>query len=266
MLSSIHSVIFGNDGSNSKTEPGSAQHPMFIGTLTEANNLFVILDLDFNKIAEVHSLKVGCNEEPSAALIGDNLFLLFEINKKVHFQVYNLSSKKLFSLGTFHRLMSTYHLKQSTLLSCNDELFCSYDDGAVLKYSIEINRWIEFSKRIPGRGKVEFTSNGKTLFRLSKAIQTKRFIAEYYDFVENSWIELPEFSSRLHKWCFSKANRISITTIDEVLAILLDSDIVIFDHQSQTWRDSKYHFRIWSLRMRHSAVLFSPNMKAIYCV
>ncbi|XP_065200504.1 uncharacterized protein LOC135831733 [Planococcus citri] len=237
MLRSVSSVISNNSSQN---EPGLAQQPAFIAPLKIVNDgLFDILDLNFNIIKSVHLLSSGyyC-EKPSAALINNNLFILFKIQKKFSFQVYNLASKKFFSLALFNRLIKMDD-QQLTLLNCNDELYCCCENGAILKYSALLNRWRFIVKNVDGRDRMLYTSNGNTLYRFSRQTQmrTISFIAEAYDFEENMWISLPELPSRINRHYFSRISPTSLTAVDNDLAVSFASDIVFFNHEQLSWYD-----------------------------
>ncbi|XP_065220242.1 uncharacterized protein LOC135845546 isoform X2 [Planococcus citri] len=138
-------------------EKKSEEIPAFVAWTRETSTIYVLnanreqiatLRLSFD--SEKRSYKDACNI--TANLMDDNLFIMLSLNADyaVHvFNVYNLSSKMFVSLNGSMSLKGVWDPK-CTLLNCRGQVYCCFTDGQVLKYSMELNRWMIHSIELYG--------------------------------------------------------------------------------------------------------------------
>lgn len=213
------------------------ENPMFI---VRTNDTFDISDANMKKIISLRSPirllnKATANQlQISAAMIGNNLFFVCVFNRKCFFQVFNILSKKLVSLAADRRMLWNGRI---TLLNCNNQVYCCFQDGDVMKYSAELNRWVMSSVFGPSYDmEFNFASTGNMLYRTLKCYYPgDESFAEVFDFHRNSWIFLPLDLRRLMPHISDCDN--SICTINGNLAVLCRSVIFLFDNASQQWRN-----------------------------
>ncbi|XP_065216669.1 uncharacterized protein LOC135842909 [Planococcus citri] len=167
-------------------EKKSEEMPVFISWTRETSTIYV-LNANLEQIATLRlsfdSQKPSYGDSITATLIDDNLFIMLslrtdDLGAVSLFNVYNLSSKKFISLNSSVSLKGGWY-SECTLLNCRGQVYCCFEKGHVLKYSIELNRWMIFLKS-PGEGRSDenricigrvgpfrFTSDGDKLYRLS---------------------------------------------------------------------------------------------------
>ncbi|XP_065209152.1 uncharacterized protein LOC135837711 isoform X2 [Planococcus citri] len=152
--------------------------PVFVALTWEKSTIHV-LNADLEQIA---SLSVSNSEKSgdsnylcvAATLVDDNLFIALSLDQRCFvFHVYNLSLKKFVSLNRYVAVKNVSSFTKFWLLNCCGQVYCCFEQGHVLKYSIELNRWMMFSKKpvfpdkIPKHSEqVWFTSYDDKLYRL----------------------------------------------------------------------------------------------------
>ncbi|XP_065205655.1 uncharacterized protein LOC135835364 [Planococcus citri] len=178
-----------------------------------------------------------CLVNISAALVDDNLFIMLSLDADYFvFYVFNSSSKKFISLNSCVNAKLSWWRKFS-LLSCRGQIYCCFNLGHVLKYSIELNHWIMFSKK-PGFSDedlmdedVWFTSDGDKLYRLY-ASNGSSYIVNEFNFKLNLWLPLTYMS-----FTRTSSEIQDLTIINgDVLTVVFDSYFKSFDPRSRTWR------------------------------
>ncbi|XP_065225521.1 uncharacterized protein LOC135849170 isoform X3 [Planococcus citri] len=197
----------------------------------------------------------------SACIINDNVFLRCGKHNKSGFYVFNLSSKKLFSLASDPRLFKIDHnwtysdSFKYTLLNCRNEMYNCLEDGEIFKYSFKLNRWIRFAEPELDKDGLRFASDGKKLYRMYKIAQTDRttdFVMEEYNFEQKSWISVPNSRLQVNMRSFVDGSKYwvlheLIHLNDNGFAALFKGQLFRFDQQEETWRNvylrpySDYH-------------------------
>ncbi|XP_065209305.1 uncharacterized protein LOC135837834 [Planococcus citri] len=197
----------------------------------------------------------------AATLLDDNLFIAlfssFSLNRDLlWFSAYNLSSKKFISLNNCLQLEERNNCYHSTntswLFNCRGQVYCCFKRGNVLKYSIELNRWMKFSEKpvFPDespkddRNDVWFTSDGNTLYRLyanfipevqnpSVFNTILRYVVEEFDFQQNVWLSLSDMS--FTRGCYMVKNFTIVR--GGQLTVMLTSCFMLFYRNSSSWRE-----------------------------
>ncbi|XP_065225522.1 uncharacterized protein LOC135849170 isoform X4 [Planococcus citri] len=231
--------------------------PVFITRETEGG-VFKIFDSNWD---EIDSFVFRKNTRTSnfkylypmsACVINDNLFLLRGHSNCSGFYVFNLLSKKLFSLASDVRLCKTksHYWCQYTLLNCRNEIYNCLEDGEIFKYSFELNRWMRFAKPELDKGGFRFACDGEKLYRMCKIAQTgptTDFIMEEYSFEQKSWISVP--NSRLQvnlphddddvddddTWMLP--DLIHLNDNNGFAALFEGQQLFRFDPQEESWRN-----------------------------
>ncbi|XP_065214327.1 uncharacterized protein LOC135841338 [Planococcus citri] len=218
--------------------------PVFIASTEET--IIHLLDSDLNQIASFCALKYSEGEicdphfQVSATLMGDNLFILFSVsyNDPV-FYVYNLFSKKFISLNSCVKVKGAEWRPYSSLLNCRDEVYCCFKDGRVLKYSIELNRWMIFSEPMSDSNEedVLFTSSRKKLYRLYRSSEDSLsdYVMEEFNFQQNVWSSLPNLSFNLSSYN-DEPVELTITN-DRKLTVIFLTRFMSFYRNSKQWRN-----------------------------
>ncbi|XP_065209309.1 uncharacterized protein LOC135837837 [Planococcus citri] len=179
----------------------------------------------------------------AATLVDDNLFIMLCLDYDFfRFIVYNLSLKKFISLNNRVKVEKSTECYKSTntssLLNCRGQVYCCFKHGYVLKYSIELNRWMMFSEKPVFSAEytndkyVWFTSDGDKLYRLygkcisqSPDLSVLKYVVEEFDFQQNIWLSLSEMPfSRQESW---EVQNFTIIKGGQ-LAVLLTSCFVTF--------------------------------------
>ncbi|XP_065199753.1 uncharacterized protein LOC135831298 [Planococcus citri] len=205
-----------------------------------------ILDVKLNSIAPLRSLQFHYENDSekyyhpeyplSATLIEDNLFMLCEIYDKSAFYVYNLSLKQLYSLAGIPRITRG---RDGVILNCEGQVYCCFrESGVVMRYSVELNRWEMIFKGVEitrygfrSRRIYLYTSDGTHLYRVFKN-NSDRYVAQMWNFKQNSWILLPDLPTLPHSEC-----PLRLTNVKDGIAILLQSVIFLFDLNLSSWRE-----------------------------
>ncbi|XP_065199752.1 uncharacterized protein LOC135831297 [Planococcus citri] len=207
-----------------------------------------VLDTELNVITSLKSLRFHyeCTLGPkcpiSATLIKDNLFVLCKNYYKSDFFVYNLSSKKFYTLSGIPRIHSP---GKSTLLNCNNQVYCcSSEENDIMRYYVELNRWevisnaeIKVARDSDFKKITLFTSDGTNLYRVFNIpIKGSRFACKYvvqtWNFNQGRWIMLPDLPNLPDSRQFDA----KLTNIKNGIAILVQCMVFLFDLQSQSWR------------------------------
>ncbi|XP_065203546.1 uncharacterized protein LOC135833718 [Planococcus citri] len=243
--------------------------PVFVAL---SENLTIrVLNADLEEIASLclsELLEFGIRPADcvslAATLVDDNLFIMFSsfsLNRDfLWFSAYNSSSKKFISLNNCVEVKKTAQWSQmsqstntSSLLNCRGQVYCCFKRGHVLKYSIELNRWMMLSDKPvfsdEGSNKnsewynVWFTSDGNKLYRMhatgvyemvtqqSSFTDTFTYVVEEFDFQQNVWLSLSDMSFRQNS--FHVRN---FTMIGDHVAVILLSHFMWFDRNSRSWR------------------------------
>ncbi|XP_065199756.1 uncharacterized protein LOC135831300 [Planococcus citri] len=212
-----------------------------------------VVDEDLSKIASLKSLMFHFNnpadsdgyhtylERPlSTTLIKDNLFVLCGIYETSVFLVYNLSSKKLYSLAGIPHI--TERVEERTLLNCNGQVYCCFGRRDIItRYSVELNRWQIISKLksetkpILRIRNILFTSDGTNLFRVFKSNVSDsitKCVLQTWDLKQDSWTCLSDVSKMP-----SAEKAIGLTNVENGIAVLSKSMIFYFDLKSRCWRE-----------------------------
>ncbi|XP_065199757.1 uncharacterized protein LOC135831301 [Planococcus citri] len=240
----------------------TGERPVFISYdySKNAHGVFVfrcdILDMEFNVISSLtpfqfffdHFQESGpssCSDifdySISATLLEDNLFMLGLFDEKYEFLVYNLLSKKLYSLERIPDMIECRG--RSTILHCNNQVYCCFgENDTLLRYSIELNRWevillakIEANpNRICSKKDFRCTSDGKNLYRIDLSMSNSYYglcVVEIWNFAQNCWMRLSESSSL--------ANVTNVTNVKNGIAVFCSLSflpVLLFNLQSQSWR------------------------------
>ncbi|XP_065209307.1 uncharacterized protein LOC135837835 [Planococcus citri] len=232
--------------------------PVFVA-LSEEPTTIHVLNANLEEIASMclsHSDlyqfdSMGYYVNVSATLMEDNLFIMLRLDEYFfRFGVYNLSLKKFISLNNCLVVENSTECYQSTntssLLNCRGQVYCCFKHGYVLKYSMELNRWMMFSVKPVfsdkySKGKyVWFTSDGDKLYRLyancisqSEELSVLKYVVEEFDFQQNVWLSLSVIPFT-HPDSFVVQNFTIIK--GGQLAVLFTSCFVSFNRSSRKWR------------------------------
>ncbi|XP_065220244.1 uncharacterized protein LOC135845547 [Planococcus citri] len=245
--------------------------PVFIAWTRETSTIYV-LNANMEQIAMLRLLP--SSEKPigyicgffniAATLVDDNLFIMFSSADYARpvFNVYNLSSKKFISLN---RCITGYWSK-CVLLNCRSQVLCCIEDGRVLKYSIELNRWIIISEKPSPENRalplVRFTSDGDKLYRLYLCINASseglylskpecKYVVDEFNFQQNAWLPLSHLSfspsTMMKNLTYTCNNVLSISPSDMIvnftitngsmLTVILPSCYMTFDQNSKQWHE-----------------------------
>ncbi|XP_065203545.1 uncharacterized protein LOC135833717 [Planococcus citri] len=244
--------------------------PVFVALSKNLTTIHV-LNADLDEIASLclsELLEFGIRSDGginsvAATLLDDNLFVmfsLFSLNRNfLWFGVYNLSLKKFISLNNSVDVKKSTLWSQmsqgtntSSLLNCRGQVYCCFKQGHVLKYSMELNRWMMLSDKpvFSDEGSkidwynVWFTSDGNKLYRLyannvremvtqqSYFTNTFTYVVEEFDFQQNVWLSLSDTS-----FTQSSSHVRNFTIIGRSLAVILTSRLRSFDRNSRRWRE-----------------------------
>ncbi|XP_065217793.1 uncharacterized protein LOC135843742 [Planococcus citri] len=243
--------------------------PVFVAMTLETLTIHV-LNANLEQIASLcfSNLNAPSNSTDAigfclaATLVDDNLFIMLSLwhldlpfghPDKICFvfYVYNLCLKKFICLNNCveGENLSWFHLYQNySLLNCRGQVYCCFRSGDVFRYSIELNRWMMFSKEPVRSGEghftrsVWFTSDGDQLYRLyaegvSRAPNSShltQFVVEEFNFQQNEWLSLPDLSFTADNRCLE-----NLIFIGDRLTVIFTSDyssFMSFDLDFRTWR------------------------------
>ncbi|XP_065199708.1 uncharacterized protein LOC135831270 [Planococcus citri] len=260
------------------SDPRYSEKPVFISSYNSENSPDVeefrcdIFDVDFNKIASLKPLQLynDCLLENSlrmkqsdahvlsATQIEDNLFMIFKVCTKYVFLVYVSSFKKLYSLASIPCRKNEFY-QQKTILNCENQVYGVFFENTMMKYSVQMNRWEVISdtkvgtKRI-SRGCIRYTSDGTNLFRVFEPYyryppSSKKSLPKYViELWKDSWFSFADLTN------FRSENLIHVSNIENSIAVLLQSELWLFDIQSLSWRN----FSVPSEVSFSSSMLNSP--------
>lgn len=207
--------------------------PVFVAS--EGQNKIRILNSNLDEIASICFFKkanIAYYFSVSAAKIGDNLFIASTFSKfldRICFLAYNISSKKFTSLAFVPEPME---YKGFVVLNCYDDVYCCFENGSVWKYSIRLNRWMRFLHAETDKKYVQFTSDGKLLYRMYETEKITGNILRFdvYNFINKSWKSL-SLTIR------SEYDLIGLIIINRrELGVLSKSEIRVTDEHFQRWR------------------------------
>lgn len=260
--------------------------PKFI--VLKEEGMLSITDVQFNEIVPIQlkiprfqsasnrtSVKIS---QPRATLIDDKLFIIFKIEKKLYFQVYDFNSDKLISLATDPRMQTT---QRYFLLNCKDEIyFCV--GKIILKYSSLLNRWFTISNDHKGAAQ-RYTSDGKNLYRIlvekGKGLNEKTIVkADYLDLDLKTWNALPDVPVNLNiniqtnseprsdgtsstKMCWVDPPPIKVDIINNELNVLSTSHTYSFNWTCQTWNSIPNFFNDFCEFTGHEQKILYVSMK-----
>ncbi|XP_065202512.1 uncharacterized protein LOC135832904 [Planococcus citri] len=204
-------------------------------------NFLTIVDVYFNEIIRLAQIRENTRWQCSATMIDIRLFILFNIDKQFYFQVYNPSTNVMTTLATDVRMNSN---DVYTILNCDGEVyFCSNE--ILLKYSVELNRWITFICSNTRIGNLLFTSDGKKLYRTFVELEPKSntFVnkSSFFDFGIMKWISMPNIPVPVKITRdvegFTKFSNIplQINIINRDLSVLFESKTFVFNYMARTW-------------------------------
>ncbi|XP_065209312.1 uncharacterized protein LOC135837838 [Planococcus citri] len=222
--------------------------PVFVA-VSERTTTIHVLNADLEEIA---SLRLSNSDvyQFTATLMDDNLFIMLCLDcDYFRFGVYKLSLKKFISLNNCLELEKPSKCYRSTntssLLNCRGQVYCCFKDGYVLKYSIELNRWMKFSEKPVFFDKylkdkyVWFTSDGDKLYRsyrnwipVSQNRSALRHVVEEFDFQQNVWLTL---SGKSFSGTCSKVKHFTIIQGGE-LAVIFGSFCMSLNRNLGHWR------------------------------
>ncbi|XP_065224449.1 uncharacterized protein LOC135848464 [Planococcus citri] len=250
--------------SESETIKEETEFPTFIVINKKAK--FGILNFDWNEMVSFKLCKNACDSRESwypasATMINDSLFILCTINGKSYFHVYNFSLKKLFSLASDWQIYQNddrYYNKplKYVLLNCRNEIYCCIENGKILKYLFELNRWMKVSDREPGKYGICYTSERNKLYRMYEMERvgtepTCSYTIEAYDFQQNSWVSVPNVRRLSRRYLRdSDEYRIPHELIfisNYGFAVLFKSELHIFNQETQIWTQHSIPRNHWGV-------------------
>ncbi|KAL6958094.1 hypothetical protein U1Q18_051736 [Sarracenia purpurea var. burkii] len=249
ILSSIPYTVTLAELSNSRPKKHE-EIPVFV-VESEAHTIDV-LNVDFDEIASFsptlkshNDSKFRLSEVKSATMIHNNLFILLNSYYSCTFLVYNFSLKKCFPLPfPFAPLRSFWRNAGYTLLTCNNEIYCCSDSSVVVKFSMQLNRWMIISKHEFDKNYGMFTSDGETLYRmyqLSKKGSYSSYVVEPYDFEKNVW----SCESRLPTIENIIPNIKQLNVVKGKVAVSTYAEIILFNCTSEKWRHCDLPHELW---------------------
>ncbi|XP_065211829.1 uncharacterized protein LOC135839638 isoform X2 [Planococcus citri] len=219
--------------------------PVFVA-LSEKLTTIHVLNADLEEIDSLclselleFGIRLANDVSVAATLIDNNLFIMF-------------SSCSLNEVKKTTRWSPSMYT--SSLLNCRGQVYCCFKRGHVLKYSIELNRWMKFSEKpiFPDespkddRNDVWFTSDGNKLYRLyancitdpevqniSSLNPTLTYVVEEFDFQQNVWLSLPDMS--FTRRCYEVKNFTIVR--GGQLTVILGSCFMSFYRNSSSWRE-----------------------------
>ncbi|XP_065200430.1 uncharacterized protein LOC135831683 [Planococcus citri] len=248
--------------------------PVFIATETEQSA--AVLNYELDVITSMNNSDSTCSFEYrdrshltkkhtiSATLIGDNLFMIYNIFDP-RFQVYNFLLKKCFrlhlnlpGLKNFFLINPDYYV----LLNCNDEIYAFSEFGRVGKYSMQFNRWTILSKQesyLYYEEDLHYTSDGKMLYKtykVSEKGQSSSYIVETFDFEKNLWSPL----SGLPLIETSSPNIFQLSMVsDHNFIVSSPSNIIISDRNSTS---KEWHWKLYEIPLRVRRYQLKPHIVA----
>ncbi|KAL6958091.1 hypothetical protein U1Q18_051733 [Sarracenia purpurea var. burkii] len=250
ILSSIPYTVTSAELSNSRPK-NREEIPVFV--VSNEEETIKILNVDLDEIASFPPTLNTCNDSEfylgeviSATVINDNLFILLNSYNSYTFLVYNFSLKKCFPLPfPFAPLRGFWGGQvKHTLLNYNNEIYCCSDSSVVVKFSMQLNRWMIISKHELDKNYGMFTSDGEKLYRIYKVSEKDcymNYTVEPYDFVKNVW----SCESRLPIIEDIIATVQHLNVVKGNIAVSTFAEIILFDRESNTWRRCKIPVELW---------------------
>ncbi|XP_065202502.1 uncharacterized protein LOC135832897 [Planococcus citri] len=229
-----------------KNEPGERELQTVsechsnVELLNDEAHFLTVVDMNFNKIVQLAQVGINAQWQSSATMIDSRLFILFNINDQFHFQVYHFPTNTMISLATNVKMNSRF---KYTILNCNGEVyFCT--DEILLKYCVELNRWITFLNGTRTENSL-YTSDGNKLYKtfVERELNSNNYVnkSSFFDFTLKTWTSMPDIPISVKvtrdaegslKFCNIPSQ---VNVINQDLSVLFESQTLVFHNVSQKW-------------------------------